>query len=186
MKPEKKIGLEARCCDVCGSCELETLWAYHRRVNIHNFCWVFEVNNKICRDCGFVFVSPVYNSSDLAEYYKDSYPNFGNSDFDPATRIALIKTLTHQGGRLPVFLELGSNNIGDFQQYLIDKYQYKSVELNASTTKSDELTSSFENKSVDIVAHYFVLEHVAQPIEFMREAHRVLKDGGSWYAKFQT
>lgn len=180
MKPERKIKLETRCCDVCGSCDLEALWSYHRRVATHNFCWIFEVNNKICRGCGFVFVSPVYNSSDLADYYKDSYPNFGNSDFDPATRIALIKTLTHQvaAGELPVFLEIGSNNIGDFQEYLSSKYQYKSVELNESTTKSGELTSTFESKSVDIVSHYFVLEHVAQPIEFMREAHRVLKDGG--------
>jgi SAM-dependent methyltransferase len=180
VKLEKIINLEDRCCDVCGSRDLETLWSYNRRVATHNFYWTFEVNNKICKNCGFVFVSPVYSSSDLAEYYKDSYPNFGNGDFDSAVRISLIETLPLHGGagELPVFLKIGSNNIGDFQKYLSSKFQYKSIELNASTTKSGEFTSHLESKSADIVAHYFVLEHVAQPIEFMREANRVLKEGG--------
>lgn len=180
MKPERKIKLETRCCDVCGSCDLETLWSYHRRVNTHNYFWVFEVNNKICRDCGFVFVSPVYNSGDLAEYYYDSYSNFGNGDFDSAVRIAFIESLHIQErvGVSPVFLEIGSNNIGEFQEYLSGKYKYKCVELNAGTTKTCGSTASIESESIDIVAHYFVLEHIAQPTEFMREAYRVLKADG--------
>jgi SAM-dependent methyltransferase len=39
----------------------------------------------------------------------------------------------------------------------------------------------FDSQSFDIVVSDFVLEHVAQPIPFLREIHRVLTRGGSFF-----
>jgi hypothetical protein len=52
----------------------------------------FEINNVICKNCGFVFVSPVSAPTDLAEYYADAYTAFSDQalDYDVEMILALL------------------------------------------------------------------------------------------------
>lgn len=174
----REIRLAARNCECCEGSTLEPLWRYSYNARTRNGRFVFNVSNVICRRCGFVFVSPVYQETDLAAYYEDSYSQAPHleSDFDVRKRCDFIGSLGNIG---EVFLEVGANQRGPFREYLIERFsRLVTVELNNSVQRDYCSLAMTPSGSIDVVAHYFVLEHVPRVKSFLAECHRVLRSGG--------
>ncbi len=168
---------EPRECECCGSIDMEELWAYDYNTPTQTGSYKFSVRNVICRACGFVFVSPVPTERSLAPYYADSFCYWDGQilDYDIEKRIEFIRT---QLKGTELFLEVGSNQMGLFQDEL--KKVFKKVittELNQSVESDYRSLDDMPHK-VDMVAHYFVLEHIPHVGSFLEKCHKVLKDDG--------
>lgn len=176
--PDRAIRLRARDCENCGGSDLEQLWHqfFTARTRLGKFG--FEVNNVICRNCGFVFVSPVFDEADLADYYKDSFSAFAGAslDYNVGKRIAFLKNVTPIGD---LFVEVGANQPTEFHSRLKSLYgRVVTVEINSSVSSDFQSLEALADGSADVVAHYFVLEHIPRVKEFLIGCFRVLRDGG--------
>jgi hypothetical protein len=174
----KSIALEPRACECCGARDLESLWPHEFTARTRTRRFAFEINNVICRHCGFVFVSPVFNETDLAAYYADAHTAFEMQalDYDPATRLVLLEQTTEPGG---VFVEVGAHQRTAFHAELGKRYHaVVTVDLNESSAVDRRALADIADASADVVAHYFVLEHVPRVIPFLQQCSRILKSGG--------
>jgi hypothetical protein len=167
-----------RSCDVCGGDDLDRLWQQRHDVAARNGHYLFEGNVSICRRCGFVFMSPVYDQSELEEYYESSYGALEGArpDYDIDRRIAFLKSVGAFGGR---YLEIGANRPSEFHARLAGHFTaVELVEPNSSLESSHRSSRDLDAGMADVVAHYFVLEHVAQVSEFLMECRRLLRSSG--------
>lgn len=176
--PDRAIRLRARGCENCGGSDQEQLWhqSFTARTRLGKFR--FDVNNVICRNCGFVFVSPVFDEADLADYYKESFSAFADAapDYDVEKRLAFLGSVAPQGD---LFVEVGANLQTRFHQRLKELYgEVKTVEINDSVSSDHRSLAAMPDACAEVVAHYFVLEHVPQVLTFLKECARVLRDGG--------
>ncbi len=169
---------ESRECENCGSSRQEELWAYSHDVKTRHRLFRFDVRNVICRDCGFVFVSPVPSAASLQGYYADAYsaPASQLPDYDVERRLACIDSA---GPRRRLLVEVGSNQQTAFHQRLASEFQrVVTVELNEGVSADCRSLADVEPGSADVVAHYFVLEHVTAVGQFLGDCARVLAADG--------
>ncbi len=173
----KTILTEDRVCENCGCADLETLSHYEHDAKTRNHVFRFDVNNVICRGCGFVFVSPVHVRTNLLDYYSDSYSSYAGQlpDYDIDKRIEFIYQVA-KGYDLMV--EIGSNQQSDFQRRLHGIFNsVVTVEINDSVSWDRRSMSDIPG-SADMVAHYFVLEHIPQVKPFLNDCAKLLKPNG--------
>lgn len=174
----KTIHTEDRACESCGGSDLEVLWHYKHDAKTRGQIFQFDVRNVICRDCGFVFVAPVFVQPDLADYYSSSYSAFVGQqpDYDTAKRIDFIANVSR--GR-DLLVEIGSNQQSRFHDDLRRLFKrVVTVELNDSVDCDGRSVTDLSITDADVVAHYFVLEHVPRVKEFLTDCHCLLKPGG--------
>jgi SAM-dependent methyltransferase len=177
-KVRRTIALEDRPCEICGSAELESLWSYKKEARTRSAIFTFDVNNVICPRCGFVFVSPTFAEESLREYYGQSYSAYAGQqpDYDIEKRIEFLADVTRHRN---AFLEIGSNQPSEFHRRLREMFQRVStVELNDSVAADRRALEDIPSGSVDVLAHYFVLEHIPRLRPFLAECGRVLADDG--------
>jgi hypothetical protein len=168
----------SRSCSACGSQNLESLWAYDFITNTISKQWRFKVNNVICKECGFVFVSPSPNGESLLSYYGDSYSKFdGQSiDYDIEKRLNLINQYCPQK---ETFIEIGANTKTDFHTKLHQFFkEVITIEPNQSSESEYNSLSEIKGLQADCLTHYFVLEHIPDLTEFFNGCERLLKDNG--------
>ena len=173
----KEFEYEARVCECCGSIDMEELWAYDYNTPTQTGVYKFAVRNVICRACGFVFVSPAPNECSLVPYYADSFCYWDGQilDYDIEKRIEFIRT---QLNGTEFFLEVGSNQKGRFHDELKKIFaKVITAELNQSVESDYRSLDDMPHK-VDMVAHYFVLEHIPHVGNFLEKCHKVLKEDG--------
>lgn len=167
-----------RNCSVCDGGNTEGLWSYDHLTRTRNYYWKFTVNNVICEDCGFVFVSPVPDSDELGRYYQDSIVSYPDQelDYDIDRRLDLIYRHKNE---LSVFMELGSNQKTRFSQE-IEKIFSKvvTVEPNIECASDYSTMADIPSNSIHMLASYFVLEHLPSLGETFIEFQRVIADGG--------
>jgi hypothetical protein len=175
----KEISLEKRDCDVCCSNDLEPLWSYEKNVytNESSKGYLFKVNNVICKNCGFTFVSPCFNEELLADYYASSLrsPTDQPVDYDINFRLDVIhKYLPETIG--PKFIEIGPSTLGEFQSRVRKNFEYIGVEPSREFGGRWKSVQDLKEENLaDIVAHYFVLEHISNPLTFLKQCNRLLK-----------
>ena len=177
-KPLRTIRLVPRSCDCCGSSDLYPVFAHSYTAETRNNSWHFELNNVLCKHCGFAFVSPCFHQDDLNAYYSDSFAALQNEndEFDPQKRRDFIERYSADA---QAFVEIGSNRQTEFHTTLRKQFRaVTTVELNDDVDKNSSSLSGMETASVDLLAHYFVFEHVADTVGFITECNRVLKAGG--------
>jgi SAM-dependent methyltransferase len=173
------IGTEPRDCESCGSTDLEPLWFHFYDARTRDGIFRFPINDVICRVCGFVFVSPVFIESDIGQYYKASYSAFAGAapDYSVANRAGFLSEIASSRG---IFVEIGSNRRSEFHSLLERSFSaVKLVELNDSVDSDFRSLSSLPDQFADVLAHYFVLEHIPRVPAFLHECHRVLRPGGT-------
>lgn len=174
----KKIQTIPRECECCGSNSAEELWSYEYTTPTRQHQFVFPVCNVICQNCGFVYVAPCYASDSLHEYYADSFSAIDGqvADYDVRKRIAFIKR--HCAGH-NIFAEIGSNNSSEFKREVGALFDtIITVEPNEQCQADYRHIGELSEASVDIVAHYFVLEHIPLVHQFLQECARTLRIGG--------
>lgn len=164
---------------------------------------VYETeNHKLidCVRCGHIHVAPIPKASDLAEFYKTKfYAQERKSDYFSKQKKQLHwwnqifdlrltrfeKSLGRCGTILDVgcgpgfFLDrarcrgweiLGIEPARDAARYARDELGLKVLE--ASVEKLPELTSS---ASVDVIYSHGVIEHLQEPISYLRDACKILQ-----------
>jgi hypothetical protein len=78
-----------------------------------------------------------------------------------------------------LFVEVGANQPTEFHRQLKRLYgRVETVEINNSVTSDYQSLGALVDGSADVVAHYFVLEHIPRVKEFLIECCRVLREGG--------
>lgn len=178
LSNNRVVELEERDCEYCGKNNFETLWHYEYKTRSRNTNWIFNVNNVICKECGFVCVSPVYKQKTLLEYYGDSYFKFSEQrlDYDINKRLKLIKDVINNSKG--IYLEIGANLRSKFHEELETIYK-KVITIEPNNgTDSDYTDLSQLNLKVDCIAHYFVLEHVSDIKGFLSFCYEHLNDDG--------
>jgi glycosyltransferase involved in cell wall biosynthesis/2-polyprenyl-3-methyl-5-hydroxy-6-metoxy-1,4-benzoquinol methylase len=154
-----------------------------------------------CQDCGFAFLNPQPSDSELAEIYSHSY--FLGSDSPEASqavrqmkqataRLYLSEVNRYAGPQKGRLLEVGCGD-GDFlvcadaEGWNVTGVEYSSSACDRARerVKNGEVVCG-ELKNANLPSEWFescvlsdVIEHVRNPIEFLREVYRVLKPGGT-------
>jgi len=169
-----------RRCDLCEKDDLEELYSYQIQQKTKNNISLWNVRNVICRYCGFAFVSPSPSEESLEEHYADSYELSSNliPDYSVEKRICLIKNFLRQDSHSTYF-EIGSNNCKAFKIELEKIFSnLASLEINKSCDSSFKDIKKIPELSADILAAYFVLEHVPNPKNFLLSYRDILSDDG--------
>jgi predicted SAM-dependent methyltransferase len=175
---DRVVRLRERGCENCCGNDLEQLWHQSFTARTRNGLYQFEVNNVVCRNCGFVFVSPVFDEADLSNYYADSFGAFKDAspDYDIDKRLRFLNEVGCYGD---LFVEVGANRLTDFHRRLKQLYKkVETVEINDSVTSDHRSLKAMNDACADVVAHYFVLEHIPDVRKFLKECVRVLRESG--------
>lgn len=184
-------------CTICGNTDLSVLTSQLRRGN----GTVYH-----CSKCDLGLLEPCYK--DAKEYYDKEYrkkftDNLKKPDSDPKAmydlqknfhtdRVDIVKDYFNKKKN---FLEIGCS-AGQFLTHVYKKFsEYVGIELDTNCAEfiekkfgvkvySEELDKiDFKGKKFDNIAFYQVLEHTANPLEFLNDVKKVLKDGGKIFVE---
>ena len=173
-----KFDMYLRSCECCGGTDLESAWESSALVTRANGDWRFPINIVVCRNCGFCFSSPAPTKYSLERYYSNGYSGFKSIGlpYSIEARVAILKKYAAPEG---VFAEIGGDEPGDFHKACANLFKTQLV-IDISNDIDSKLRSvkNLETDSVDVLAHYDVLEHVLDVREFLSECSRALKLGG--------
>ena len=173
-----KIEMQFRACECCGGSNLESAWKGSSLVTRTNGEWEFPVNIVVCRNCGFCFCSPAPTKESLEKYYSNGYSGFKGIGlpYSIEARVAILKKYAAPEG---TFVEIGGDEPGDFHKACANFFKTQLV-IDISMDIDSKLRSvtNLETESIDVIAHYDVLEHVLDVQDFLSECSRALKPGG--------
>ena len=172
------LQFEPRACECCGRDDLEPVWSNQRVVRKSVGTYLFRVHVAVCRTCGFCFASPGPSREHLRRYYADGLSSCEAiaPSYSIERRMTVLERYRAPSG---VFLEVGGDRPEAFHQQCTGLF---GTVLNVEV--SDDAASDFKSiedvpaGSVDVLAHYDVLEHVPEVAEFLGACHRALKKDG--------
>ena len=174
----KNLIYAKRECNICNSFKLESLWSYKHYSPTEKKTFIWNINNVRCKNCGFIFVSPVPSTKSLNLYYKHLHSIFLNQDADYSIkrRLSIINKYI---GKKKLFLEIGGNSTDDFF-FEIKKIFEKaiSVEVNQDKKNSYQSINNVNKNNFDAIGAYFVLEHVGDPLKFLKDCDAKLAKNG--------
>ena len=173
-----KVDMEFRACECCGGSDLNLVWQDSALVTRANGEWEFPINIVICRNCGFSFSSPAPTKNSLENYYSNGYSGFKGIGL-PYSIEARVTTLKKYAAPEGIFAEIGGDEPGDFHKACANLFKRQLV-IDVSNDIDSKLRSvkNLETESIDVLAHYDVLEHVLDVRDFLSECSRALKPGG--------
>lgn len=175
----RQFTLVNRPCESCGGDQFEALWTNMFVAKTRIYTWQFERQHVICRDCGFVFVAPVPDADELTAYYQDSYSYIANQAVDYNIQKRLVFIQRHLRPDFNDYLEIGANIETDFHGQLKNIFRtVLTLEPNQSVDTQHRSLCSITDQSMDMVASYFVLEHIPQVGRFLENCRRILRPGG--------
>lgn len=175
----RRFRYEQRACECCGGNFLEALWEHRFTARTRNSAWQFEMRHVICTGCGFAFVSPCPSAEDLRAYYEDSYSyvTAQSLDYDVRKRLDLVERHARPGAE--TFLEIGSNIRTLFHERLEALFsRVITMEVNQEVDSTLDSLTGVADGTADMVASYFVLEHVPDVDRFVADCARIVKPGG--------
>ncbi len=179
MKPLEHFEYIPRNCDICKSNDFELLWEHKYTARTIRYSWEFLLKIVICRHCGFVFVAPVPSAKTLNQYYADTFARYDKQvlEFNEQIRIDFIKRICNRNG---IFLEVGSNKKTTFHTNLGRFFkQVFTIEPNESVDSEFKSLKDIPENFADVIACYFVLEHIPNPREFIALCSNALKSDGT-------
>jgi len=143
-----------------------------------------------CHKCGLVYVNPRLSLNELKEFYDESYHQFQLEDSLKNLKnekiIQIISDLIGTGGK---FLDIGCST-GHFLNTAKEYFDVLGIELAEwsanfarKTYNIEILNSTLENchlqsSSFDVVTFFEVIEHLHDPLTFLKEVNRILKPDG--------
>jgi SAM-dependent methyltransferase len=145
-----------------------------------------------CRQCGLVRSDPVISSDRLAQLYAGSHFDYGNEvPMLQRTYAKYLRRLRRYRSELDSLLEIGAGNGFFLEVALAEGFTtVNGIEPSAEaiaaarpdvrpTLVRDILRPGlFPPESFDAVCAFQVLDHVPEPLAFLRECHAMLKPRG--------
>ncbi|MEK7450491.1 MAG: class I SAM-dependent methyltransferase [Patescibacteria group bacterium] len=145
-----------------------------------------------CRKCGLIFSSPIFESSRIMEFYRESVCSYDEQV--PYLIKAYIKEFQRIEPFLPQnpkILEIGCGN-GFFLEALKKKGIKDLFGVEASLKMVSEATPYFKNRIIkdvfkqkqfpdnnfDAVLCFHTLDHIVDPNRFIKSVQKILKPGG--------
>lgn len=173
-----EITLEPRACECCGGIDLEQVWSSQSIVARAKNTWRFPFRVAVCRNCGFCFASPGPSRVDLARYHAEGLA--GHKEIGlPYSVEARMTVLERYSVPHGVFAEIGGDQPGEFHRRCAPLFgKQLVVEISEDTPAELRSVHDLAENSVDVLAHYDVLEHVADVTDFLAACHRALRPGG--------
>jgi len=174
----KEIRLEQRSCECCSSLNSEEVWKSSSVVTRSKNKWKFPYHISICQDCGFTFSSPTPVELDLLEYHSEGLTGYKGIQlpYFIEERLPIIKKYAKKGG---AFAEIGGDLPDKFHQYCSKFFDtIVSVEIAEDTPGDYNNLYDLEENSLDMIAHYDVLEHIGNIKKFLQACYKALHVGG--------
>lgn len=186
LKPEYAEHIN---CPVCGSSKsvlwFEKDWFQHVR----------------CQDCSMVYMNPrmnmaathsFYNSNVNAIYNETKFDQVSNStQMDDRLNLDNLRLLDDfRGGKKGLLLEIGSAKgfflakarEAGYEIHGLElnrpNYEYSRQQLGDTILDVDLSDAHYEDGKFDVVYMRDVIEHIPDPMAFLREVNRVVKPGG--------
>lgn len=152
-----------------------------------------------CKACSFVFLSPQPTEKEIEDMYKEPYYKswgvFTGEEKPETERLKkgtsdryLKRIMLHKnGGRL---LDIGSAfgylmevaKERGFDAYGVELSHFSSTiaqkKFGSKVFEGKLENARFPNANFDVITMFDLIEHVPQPLEFMKEVRRVIKPGG--------
>jgi len=164
-----------------------------------------EHNFWECENCGVVYLFPYLSKEEEKYFYKKEFEKFMSSRVgdhrDWSNAKQHIKTNQDQVKRRWEFLKEDITQgktlleIGCSSGFMLDEFKSKGVScigvepsgkflefLKENGHKAyeslDQLVKNEKDMKFDIICHFFVFEHIAEPFEFLKSNYEMLNDGG--------
>ena len=191
-------------CNLCGACRT-TIWCYVKESTDPHATPVFQGSKRFpvvrCQECGLVYISPRYTPEQRREIYRDESLFTASSDPEGRKRSYLGERAIKQqafrrllsgleehvaGGRLldvgcgpGFFLDiLGEHWDGEGIEPSPFAAGYAREELGVEVRQGDFVSGAGPARAYAAVAMLQVLDHLPDPMESLREAHRLLQERG--------
>jgi SAM-dependent methyltransferase len=153
-----------------------------------------------CKNCSFVYITPLPDSSFLYRHYQEYLPADNNriiqwremmSEIFKKSLDTIEESCCHKRG---VLLDIGCG-YGFFIDAARQRgWHVKGIELCEharayATSKSLEVDTKklfdqrYKNETFDVVTLFYVLEHLPEPLKYLKEINRILKPGGLLLAR---
>ena len=184
---------------LCGS-ENDEIIAIKDRYGIN-------IRTVICKNCGLIRTNPYYDEKSLESFYKTEYDpiyrggvkNFSHHfEWLKKRGEEIIDTLRNNnigikgktvyeigcagGGALQAFKDTGCTVKGcDYNERLINQGRDQGLDLSCGGMECFE-----KDGQADIVIMRHVLEHIPEPIGFLKELRNILKDDGLLWIEVPT
>lgn len=182
-------------CVACGAQETFFLFRTHDRH--YNIPGEFDIVR--CARCGLVRLDPMPSDEQLAGFYADDY-----YAYVPATKrkslLAVLSTVLRIDIRTGdpdfkspgEFLDVGCG-AGAYLRVMADRgWRVRGVEPSSSGSKAGQamgfdifhgtlLDAMFPDSSFDYVRSNHSFEHMTNPVEILKETHRILRSRGKLY-----
>lgn len=176
--PLIEMTLEQRRCECCDSNDLELVWSNQSVVRRATATWLFPVRLVVCRQCGFCFTSPSPALAKLGRYHADGLSGYKGIGlpYSIDVRVSMLARYSVPSG---IFAEIGGNRPDEFHEHcagLFDKML--NIEVSEDAPADYRSVEELPTESVDVIAHYDVLEHIPNIKDFLFACHRVLKKNG--------
>ena len=173
----REIKRENRSCECCGNNDLEKVWETQGKIKRAKDIWLFPISVVVCRDCGFCFNSPAPKQKDLDNYYRDGLPGYKGIGL-PYSIDVRLEVISRYSSIQGIFAEIGGDDPGEFHKRCSSFFS-SCINLDINKKAGNLGTiQDLEESSVDVIAHYDVLEHITNVKEFLIGCYRALKSGG--------
>jgi len=144
-----------------------------------------------CLECGLVYVTPRLTFKELEEFYATNYYEYVESyDLDFQRRkgaIRWIRKYKTSGKLLDIGCSVGSmleaankyfDSLGiDVAEWSLEDARKRNLNVLNGTLED----INFEKETFDVVTFTEVIEHIHDPVSFLKEVNRVLKPQGIIY-----
>lgn len=146
-----------------------------------------------CVRCGLVFSSPIIDPKKVSKFYRESLCNYKDQiPYLIKTYFNIIKKIKDDLPKNPKVLEVGCGN-GFFIKALVDSGFTKKIFGVEPSTKMVLQTDSYLRKrikvgflksnlfpknSFDLILCFHTLDHMVDPIKFIKDAYSILKKNG--------
>lgn len=146
-----------------------------------------------CRSCGFIYSGKILPDEALSEYYKRSFGSRRHREGQVVNASVNILALPRvlEMSKVRTFLDVGTG-YGFLLPKLRDRYGVSCTGMEISTQEADYARSvlrlnvvsrmlhesGLPENAFDVAACFEVIEHVADPVPFVRHMARHVKPGG--------
>lgn len=154
-----------RCCPICGENDniLTLGWRKYSLLSKRDGqSYGFKMKDAMCQHCNFVFVREVPTQGFIDDYYLNAKIR-ASGNFDYLNRATVIEKLLIKGESI---LEIGPGS------------KALSTFLTGFDIDVLHVKGSWPERKYDLVAAYYVLEHIIHPRRFLGMLHSLIRENG--------